>query len=313
MSQEIRFTYPSADRITDIQAMIWIPDGKIRGILQISHGMLEFVERYGEFARFLNRHGILAVGNDHLGHGGSVRSEAYYGYFAEKNGNKILLSDMRELQRMTQEKYPNLPYFLLGHSMGSFLARQYLCQYGTYLDGAIICGTAWHSGLEARAGMLLCRLIARSKGWRYRSRLVNRLAIGSFNRKFHPARTPLDWLSRDEEAVDRYRSDPRTQFVFTVNAYEQMFAGLKYLSDSKNLARMPKDLPVLFAAGEEDPVGNFGLGVKKTAVAFRAAGMKNVACRLYPNDRHEILNERNRREVYQDMLGWMENTGALKE
>lgn len=253
------------------------------------------------------------MGNDHLGHGGSVRSEAYYGYFAEKNGNKILLSDMRELQRMTQEKYPDLPYFLLGHSMGSFLARQYLCQYGTYLDGAIICGTAWHSGLEARAGMLLCRLIARGKGWRYRSRLVNRLAIGSFNRKFHPARTPMDWLSRDEEAVDRYRSDPRTQFVFTVNAYEQMFAGLKYLSDSKNLARMPKDLPVLFAAGEEDPVGNFGLGVKKTAVAFRAAGMKNVACRLYPNDRHEILNERNRREVYQDMLGWMENTGALKE
>ena len=313
MSQEIRFTYPSADRITDIQAMIWIPDGKIRGILQISHGMLEFVERYGEGARVLNRHGILAVGNDHLGHGGSVRSEAYYGYFAEKNGNKILLSDMRELQRMTQEKYPDLPYFLLGHSMGSFLARQYLCQYGTYLDGAIICGTAWHSGLEARAGMLLCRLIARGKGWRYRSRLVNRLAIGSFNRKFHPARTPMDWLSRDEEAVDRYRSDPRTQFVFTVNAYEQMFAGLKYLSDSKNLARMPKDLPVLFAAGEEDPVGNFGLGVKKTAVAFRAAGMKNVACRLYPNDRHEILNERNRREVYQDMLGWMENTGALKE
>ena len=189
MSQEIRFTYPSADRITYIQAMMWIPDGKIRGILQISHGMLEFVERYGEFARFLNRHGILTVGNDHLGHGGSVRSEAYYGYFAEKNGNKILLSDMRELQRMTQEKYPDLPYFLLGHSMGSFLARQYLCQYGNYLDGAIICGTAWHSGLEARAGMLLCRLIARGKGWRYRSHLVNRLAIGSFNRNsIRPAR-----------------------------------------------------------------------------------------------------------------------------
>ena len=313
MSQEIQFTYPSGDRVTEIHAVMWIPDGPVRGILQIAHGMMEFVERYGEFARFLNRHGILAVGNDHLGHGGSVRSEAYYGYFAEKNGNKILLSDMRELQRMTQEKYPNLPCFLLGHSMGSFLARQYLCQYGNYLDGAIICGTAWHSGLEARAGMFLCRLIARGKGWRYRSRLVNRLAIGSFNRKFHPARTPLDWLSSDEEAVDRYRSDPRTQFVFTVNAYEQMFAGLKYLSDSKNLARMPKNLPVLFAAGEEDPVGNFGLGVKKTAVAFRAAGMKNVTCRLYPNDRHEILNERNRREVFQDILGWMESTGALKE
>ena len=217
MSQEIQFTYPSGDRVTEIHAVMWIPDGPVRGILQIAHGMLEFVERYGEFARFLNRHGILTVGNDHLGHGGSVRSEAYYGYFAEKNGNKILLSDMRELQRMTQEKYPDLPYFLLGHSMGSFLARQYLCQYGNYLDGAIICGTAWHSGLEARAGMLLCRLIARGKGWRYRSHLVNRLAIGSFNRKFHPARTPMDWLSRMRK---RWTGTGATQnpVCFTVNA-----------------------------------------------------------------------------------------------
>lgn len=312
MPQETEFTYLSADRITQIHAVMWIPDGEIRGILQIAHGMMEFVQRYGEFAHFLNEHGILVVGNDHLGHGGSVRSGSYYGYFAKENGNRVLLSDMRELQRITQERYPGLPYFLLGHSMGSFLARQYLCLYGTYLDGAIVCGTAWHSGLEAKAGMALCRMIAAFKGWKYRSRLVNRIAIGSFNKKIHPSRTPLDWLSRDEAVVDQYRGDPRTQFVFTLNAYEQMFVGLNYLSSPKNLAKMPKDLPVLFAAGESDPVGDYGLGVKKAAVSFRGAGMKHVTCRLYPNDRHEILNELNRKEVYQDIWEWLEQTGELK-
>lgn len=305
MAQVRHFTYPSADRLTQIHAVEWIPEGEIRGILQISHGMLEFIDRYEEFAGFMNERGILVVGNDHLGHGGSIQSEAYFGYFAEKNGNKTLLADIRELQRITQENHPGVPYFLLGHSMGSFLARQYLCQYGNRLSGAVICGTAWHSGLEASFGMLLCKLIASVKGWKYRSSLVNHLAIGTYNRKFQPSRTPQDWLSRDEAAVDKYRSDKRTQFVFTVNAYYNLFVSLKYLSDSRNLRKMPADLPVFFVAGESDPVGSFGLGVKKVAVSFRAAGLKNIDCRLYPNDRHEILNELDRRDVYQDIWSWM--------
>ena len=310
MPQVQHFQYASADRLTQIHAIWWIPDGEIHGIIQVVHGMQEFIDRYEEFAQFMNQQGILVVGHDHLGHGASIRSEAHFGYFAEENGNKVLLSDIRELQRITQEAYPGLPYFLLGHSMGSFLSRQYLCMYGSKLDGAVICGTAWHSALEARMGMILCRVIALFRGWNYRSRLVDRMATGNFNKKFQPSRTPVDWLSRDEAVVDRYRSDRRTQFVFTLNAYYNMFYSLKYLTENKNLSKMPCDLPVFFIAGEDDPVGNFGLGVKKVAVSFRAGGMRRVDCKLYPHDRHEILNELDRADVCKDIWNWMKRTGA---
>lgn len=305
MPQAKDFTYNSADKRTKIHAMEWIPDGEVTGILQIAHGMVEFIERYEEFAHYLNEQGILVVGNDHLGHGASVCSTRDHGYFAEKNGNKVLLADMRELQRITQEKYPGVPYFLLGHSMGSFLARQYICIHGNWLDGAIICGTGWHSGLETAAGMALCQVIARIKGWRHRSRTMTKIVMGSFNKKFEPCRTPEDWISRDEAVVDKYRSDQRTRFTFTVNGYYNMLYSINYLTHSKNLVKMPKDLPVLFIAGENDPVGNFGLGVKKSAVSMRAVGMKQVECKLYPHDRHEILNEPDRQVVYKDVWNWI--------
>ena len=189
--------------------------------------------------------------------------------------------------------------------MGSFLARQYLCMYGNRLSGAVICGTGWHSRMETEFGMALCRMIAAFKGWKHRSRLITRLVMGNFNKKFEPCRTPEDWLSRDEAVVDAYRSDPRTRFTFTLNAYYNMLYSIGYLTDRKHLAKVPGDLPVFFIAGENDPVGNFGLGVKKAALSLRSAGVKHVECRLYPNDRHEILNELDRQLVYRDILNWI--------
>lgn len=305
MIQAEHFTFPSADRKTQIHAMQWKPEGPVTGILQLVHGMQEFIERYDDFARFMSGNGYLVVGHDHLGHGASVADENSYGYFAEKNGNKVLLADMRSLHRMMSEKYPEVPYFMLGHSMGSFLARQYICMYGHYLNGAVISGTAWHSGTECRGGMLLCKGIARFRGWHYISKLLTFMVVGSLNKKFEPSRTHVDWLTRDEAVVEAYRHDERTHHFFTLNANYNLFVSLKYLTVRANLERMPKSLPLLFIAGEMDPVGNFGNGVKKVFVQLQALGMTDVKCKLYPNDRHEVLNELDKGQVYKDVLEWI--------
>ena len=306
MAKVRHFTYHSSDGKTQIHAIEWMPDGEPAAILQIVHGMQEFIDRYDDFARFLCSHGFLVVGNDHLGHGKSIVSEEKYGYFAENNGNRCVINDMRRLHRSFSEKYPELPYFMLGHSMGSFLARQYLCLYGEFLDGAVISGTAWHPAVETFMGMGLCSVLAFRKGWMYRSQFMTNLAMGSYNKRFEPVRTKVDWLTRDEAVVDAYRKDKRTQFLFTLNGFYNLFAGLAFLTSRENLRRMPKSLPVLFIAGEMDPVGAYGNGVKKAVISFRNAGMKNVQCRIYPNDRHEVLNELNRQEVYQDVLEFLE-------
>ena len=305
MPQERHFTYRSADGLTDIHAIEWTPDGKVRGVVQIVHGMQEFIDRYADFARYLNGLGFVVTGNDHLGHGGSIRSENYFGYFAEKDGNGRVIADIRRLFRLTREKYQGVPYFLLGHSMGSFLARQYLCLYGSSLTGAVISGTAWHPAPECLFGMGLCRLLAAIKGWRYRSELINNIAMGGYTKRIHPLRTPQDWLTRDTKIVDEYRADKRTQFIFTLNAYYNMFKGLYFISRRANVKRVPSSLPVFFIAGEEDPVGSYGAGVKRAAMSMREAGVRDVVCRLYPQDRHEVLNELNKEEVYKDIAGWM--------
>ena len=220
----------------------------------------------------------------------------------------MLLLDLHQLQRKTKELYPDVPYFLLGHSMGSFLARQYLCCYGEELDGAIIMGTGYHTRLEAVMGMKLTKMIAALKGWHYRSKWIDSLAFGSYNRRLRPARTDKDWLTRDAKIVDAYLADERCRFVFTLNGYYNLFLSLAKLANRDYIQKMPKNLPILFAAGEEDPVGDYGKGVKKTAEMFREAGMKKIMCRLYPGDRHEILNELDRKKVYQDLYEWLQRT-----
>lgn len=305
MAHKEEFYYNSASGTTKIHAVRYIPDGEIRAILQIAHGMVEYIERYEDFALFLASKGFLVTGNDHLGHGKSINSEEDWGYFAKENGNQAVLYDLYQLTQITKENYPNIPYFILGHSMGSFYVRQYLGEFGKELDGAIIMGTGCQPLALVQTGRFITSFVAFFKGWHYRSKLVNSLASGSYNKHFEPARTPKDWLSKDTVTVDKHVADKFCNFIFTLNGYYNMFTGISRLYNKKLLSGMPKDLPVFFVAGEEDPVGDFGKGVLKVVDMFKNIGMQNVKVKLYPTDRHEILNETDREQVYNDLYTWL--------
>ena len=306
------FYYDSVDGEHKIHAVEWDPEGEPRAVLQIIHGMTEYVGRYDEFASFMADHGFCVVGNDHLGHGDSVNSSDDYGYFREKNGNRCLLEDIRTLRDMTREKYPDIPYFILGHSMGSFLARQFMARYGDGLAGAVIMGTGSQSALTLDSGMLLCRTIAAIRGWRYRSRLVRNMASGNYNKRFG-TETPAEWLSKNTENKKAYLSNEKCTFIFTVNGYYNLFYSFKDCQDRKTVEMIRKDLPVLLVSGAEDPVGNYGAGVKQAFKLYKDAGLQDIEMKLYEGDRHEILNELDRDKVYHDLLSWFEEKMPQKD
>lgn len=307
MVHKEEFYYNSTSKTTEIHAINYLPDGEVKAILQIAHGMVEYIERYEAFAHYLCSKGFLVTGNDHLGHGKSVNSKEEWGYFAKEDGNHAVLHDIYKLTRITKEKYPNIPYFLLGHSMGSFYTRQYLCEFGNELSGAIIMGTGCQPLALVQFGRLLTSFISLFKGWHYRCNLVTHIAFGSYNKHFEPTRTSKDWLSKDTAIVDRHVADERCNFIFTLNAYYNMFTGISRLYNQKFLSQMPKELPVFFVAGQEDPVGDYGKGVLKAVDMFKKVGMKHISVKLYPTDRHEILNETDRKQVYEDLYCWLEN------
>ena len=298
------FYYDSADKETKIHAVRWIPDIETKALLQISHGMLEHIDRYDDFANFMASQGILVAGNDHLGHGWSLVNEDNRGFFGQGDGNMTLVEDMRRLQEIMSQGHKDLPYFILGHSMGSFLVRQYISLYHD-ISGALIVGTGYQPSLLVRFGLELSKFMALFKGWRFRSRFINKLVIGGNNKYFQPAKTRADWLTRDEEAVDAYINDKRIDFIFTLNAFYYMFKGMVSLYDKDYMDKIPKNLPLILLSGDKDPVGNMGMDVKRLYDACMEAGLADVAMKLYKDDRHEILNELDKENIYEDILNWI--------
>ena len=305
MEQVQHFEYPSCDGVHTIHACRWLPEGEARGVIQIVHGVAEHIGRYAETAQFFTRHGFIVVGEDHLGHG-LTTDEANRGFFAEKNGWKLVVRDIRKLRRLQGDQTPELPYFLLGHSMGSFLARTYLIDYPRTLTGAIISGTGQEPAPLVLAGKLAAQLEAKRPGSHGLSTLVDTLSLGAYNRKFKPNRTSADWISRDEARVDAYLADPLCAYKPTVTMFRDMMGGLQYIAKQSNLDRMYPNTPVYFFSGDEDPVGGMGKGVQKVTAMFRASGCQHVTLRLYQGGRHEMLNEINRQEVLDDLLAWLE-------
>ena len=295
------FYFPSKDGMTQIHALEWIPEGEITAILQIAHGMVEHIERYDYFASYMAAHGIYVTGHSHLGHGKSMTGSEKMGYFAAPDGNACVIADIHKLRKLTQEKYPNVPYFMLGHSMGSFLLRQYLGNYAEGLSGAIIMGTGDQPDIAVNGGKLVCKLLAAFKGWEYRSDFVNSLVIGGFEKKMGKA-----WLSKNEENVKAYADDPLSGFVFTLNAFYHMFDGMCKMNAQEKRGNVPKDLPIFFVAGSEDPVGNHGKGVETVYQRYVKKGVKNAQIKLYEGDRHEILNELDKATVYENLLNWIQ-------
>ena len=277
----------------------WTADGRHTLLLQPQ-------SRAEALRRFLAEHGFAVVGHDHLGHGRTARNPLEFGWFADRDGWKHVVKDVRALRERVGAEYPGLPCFLLGHSMGSFVVRGYLMFWPGTVDGAILSGTGQEPPATVAAGRALSALLIRLKGPRAHSPLLDALSVGRYNGQFKPVRTSADWISRDTVVVDAYRADPLCRFLPTVGMYHDMMVGLQLLAKPANLARMDPDTPVYFFAGDRDPVGANGAGVKKVAGWFRDAGVKDLTVRLYPEGRHEMLNEANRDEVYRDVLSWLE-------
>lgn len=305
MVKKEEFLFDSRDGKTKIHAVRWIPEGKICCILQIVHGMAEYIERYEELAMFFAEKGIMVTGEDHLGHGKSVPRNGTYGYFCEQDPATVVVRDVHRLKKMNQEEYPGIPYVILGHSMGSFILRNYLFRYGTGIQGAIICGT----GSQPKALVKVCLAVEWIQrlflGSGHVAKMIDKMAFGAYNKRIPEHKTDFDWLCTDETVVQKYLADSMCGFTFTLNGFRTLFTLLDRLNREENLKQMPVELPVLFIAGTEDPVGNYGEGVYRAKRDFEKVPMQRLSLRMYDHCRHEILNEPIRKEIYEDIYKWL--------
>lgn len=299
------FTFRSSTARNTIRARKCVPDGAPRAVVQIVHGIAEHIERYDDFMRFLADNDIVAVGDDHLGHGKSVTEQGDLGFFNEVNGWDYAVMDEERLHDIMAEEYAGIPYIFFGHSMGSFLTRTLIIKHPEKYDAAIISGTGHQSKALVYAGGLLAEMTVKLKGARADGKQLNDVAFGTYLKHIDNPRTPFDWLTRDEQIVDKYIADPMCGFVCTASLYRDMMGGVKFVTTQKNIDLMDKTKPVYFMSGAEDPVGDYGVGVDRAYKAFCKAGLHDVSMKLYPGGRHEMLNETNREEVYRDILNWI--------
>ena len=292
----------------DIELYVYEPHAeiRIRGVIQLVHGSCEHVMRYEEFINFLMNQGYVVYANDHRGHGLSVQSADDFGYFGENDGWIKMVCDLKSVNDIIHAKHPDLPVIMFGHSMGSFLARHYAIDYGETINALILSGTAHQPGYQLMAGKIVAKLTKRIKGSKYRSPLIHRLSYGTFNQNIENAKTASDWICYDEQVVDEFCNDPKCGFVFTAAGFEDLFSGLLYITNPKNIKKMPYDLPTLLLSGKDDPVGGFGHMVVKANDAMKEAGLIDLNYKLYPNMRHEILNELDKTIVYDDIHDWIQ-------
>lgn len=307
MIKREEFTFDSRDQKSKIHAVKWIPEtDRPVCVVQLVHGMAEYIERYDEFARFLAEQGIVVVGNDHLGHGDNVsEGNGIYGYFCEQDPATVLVRDVHRLKKLTQEQYLGVPYIIIGHSMGSLILRNYLSRYGKGINGAVLLGVANHSKGKSNLGKAVAGILSIGRKQTAKSELLNVLTFGDHMKKIRNRRTIMDWISTDPDVVDRYMEDKRLGFTFTLNGFKTLYELNKRCQIKENQEVIPKKLPVLIASGTDDPVGNYGEAAQSVYDTYLNLDMTKVQLKLYKGARHELLNETMKQEVYKDLLNWI--------
>lgn len=299
------YTFPSASGLCDIYAQSAAPIdyGRIKGIVQISHGMAEYSNRYARFALELCKSGYAVFVSDHVGHGSSVTDKDMLGYFGEA-GEETWVEDLKTLTDIIKSEYNDLPLYLLGHGMGSLIARKYTAKYGYLLDGVIFTGTSGQNP-ALTIGIQLANTLIKQNGPKYRSELLDTIAFGAYNRKTEK-RTECDWVSRDREEVDKFIADDLCGYKYTVSGMKALFMTLKAVSTRRWYNSVPLSMPIFLLSGSMDPIGDYSKGVNEVYKTLKKTGHKHVALKIYEGARHEILNEINRKEVFGDIIDWLD-------
>lgn len=303
--EPIKDTFLSADGKTAVAYKIWEPAGiPVRAVVQLSHGMCEYCGRYADYAEHLAANGVVFAGNDHLGHGDTAPDDASLGYFSDADGKELLVRDLHTMTSVLKERYPGVPLFLLGHSMGSFLARLYITEYAADIDGTIIMGTG---GTDSPSGMgkLLAGLVIMFRGPRYRSKMLKNIAFSGYTKRCGKGCDKNAWLTRDADIVARYNADKFCTYTFTASAYYCLFDMVGSVSTREWAESVPTDLPVLIISGGDDPIGGFGKGTSAVAALLAGAGLRDMTLNIIPGARHEVLNETDRDEVYAYLDEWL--------
>lgn len=294
---------PSKDTLTTLHLVQWAPE-KPKAVLQLVHGMAEFIERYDEFANFLVSHDILVIGHDHLGHGQSVaKTDPVYGFFSESQSANLLIEDTYQVTELIQQQQPSLPLFIMGHSMGSFILRNYLARYSTHLAGAIIMGTGGRRS-ELKFALPLAKALNKQQPKNV-NHFFDKLAFGGFAKHFPEKKSSFDWLSKNPDNVTDYIDHPKTGFIFTNNGFYTLFTLMSKATEINWFEPINRDLPLYITSGEQDPVGDFGKGPREVASELADADFKDVTLHLYHELRHEILNEKEKEIVMNDLLNWL--------
>ncbi|KGR91230.1 alpha/beta hydrolase [Ureibacillus massiliensis 4400831 = CIP 108448 = CCUG 49529] len=289
---------------TRIYVRIYEPEHEVIGRFHILHGMGEHGGRYDAFATMLCEQGYFVTMHDHRGHGKTAELNGKLGYFADENGFERVVEDVYDVIQNVRYDYKKVPIFIFGHSMGSFIARRFIQVYGEIVDGCILCGTGATTTMH-KVGNMLAKTMAKTKGKDVRGDLLNELSLGSFNKQFKNTKTAFDWLTSDEEEVQKYIDDPYCGFIPTNQFFADLTDGLIMINRIEENARIPKNLLILLISGSSDPVGNNGKGVYKVANQLKNAGAQNVIVYLFEEMRHEILNERNKQQVFDVVSRWL--------